>query len=71
MRVKDIVEHLQSLDQEAEVLVASYYYDAREGFVQIWKDEFEKMIIRPSASRYNQHYEGNCYLFDTQTQGRM
>ena len=33
MKVKDLINFLQTLNQENELLFADYYYDSREGFI--------------------------------------
>lgn len=61
MKIKDMVNYLSKLDQEAEVLVADYYYSDREGF----KEEpnaaafMARAIV--SARNYNKQYNHNYY----------
>lgn len=63
MKVKELVEFLQTLDQEEEVLFADYYYDCREGFSEINLDYLKKCIVKASESEYYKQY-GSAYLFD-------
>lgn len=65
MKIKDFATFLAGLDQEADILVADYYYDCLEGYSDgglVFSDH----IKRPDETRYYKHYgeKGNVYLMD-------
>lgn len=66
MKISDITAFFAGLDQDAEVLVASYYYDDREGFTPEPAERLSEWVKRPQDTEYNQHYteQGNVYLID-------
>lgn len=63
MTIGDLVNYLKTLDQEAEILSADYYYDSLEGFTP-GDFPLKEMIVRPAESAYYKHYKGNVYLMD-------
>lgn len=65
MKIKDFVAYLSTLDQEADILWAEYYYADREGFVLDHSD-LARVFVRPQDTEYYKHYaeQGNVYLFD-------
>ena len=51
MKVKDLINFLQTLNQENELLFADYYYDSREGFIP-WNNnaKIELYIVSPKKT---------------------
>lgn len=66
MKVKELVEFLSGLDQDAALFWADYYYGDREGFSAdgMSPEWLSKSVIRPKDSKYYQYIEGNSYLVD-------
>ena len=66
MKVKELVEFLSTLDQEATLYWADYYYSDREGFSEegMTQEWISKSVVRPQDTKYYQHIEGNVYLVD-------
>jgi hypothetical protein len=65
MKVKDLINFLQTLNQENELLFADYYYDSREGFIP-WNNnaKIELYIVSPKKTEYNKNYPEDVYLVD-------
>lgn len=65
IKIKDLVAFLLTLDQEADLYEADYYYECREGFspsVGHFKDYFKA----PKETHDLRNYPDNCILFDQQ-----
>ncbi|OHE79012.1 MAG: hypothetical protein A3F67_10890 [Verrucomicrobia bacterium RIFCSPHIGHO2_12_FULL_41_10] len=65
MKVKELVQFLQTLDQEYDLAFASYYYSDRDGFSILPEPDLSDCFVRPEDSRYNK-WEGteSSYLVD-------
>jgi hypothetical protein len=45
MKVKELIEHLQTIDPEAEVLVADYYYSDLESWQDVVVEDVQRMFV--------------------------
>lgn len=67
MKVKDLITFLSTLEQDAELYFADYYYDSREGFSPDMDEVMlSQAIVKPELTEYNKHLakHGNIYLVD-------
>lgn len=64
MKIKDLIDKLQSFDPEAEVLVGDYYYDDREGFIEV-EDLDGCIVVASQSKRHNDCGYGDAVLLDT------